>query len=218
MVGLDSGCGLASDIGGRERPEGKTHKNGKASKQRNPNLHRTRIGPTWQLHNLVGQAARLAASGHPHGHASAARSPHARNVTGSPSRSPLCPASLALAELRRAGEKLAQQLVQKAAEESEAAEASEADKAAKSEAEERAAYEAESDRLQKEEHRRRIPWSAAKAARERQPWRYPKPRDKGPRFFRFEVVDVRLTPAPEESERGSWLAYGTLAQLSEPQN
>ena len=86
----------------------------------------------------------------------------------------------------------------------------EADKAAKGEAEERAAYEAESDRVQKEEHRVRVPWSAVLAAREREPWRGRKPR-----LFRIEFVDVRLTPAPEEGGRGGWLAYGTLARLGE---
>jgi hypothetical protein len=107
----------------------------------------------------------------------------------------------AQAELRRTGEELAWRLVQEEA-------AVEADKAAKGVAEERAAYEAESDRVQKEEHRVRVP-----LPREREPWHGRKPR-----FFRFEVVDVRLTPAPEEGGRSGWLAYGTLARLGEPQN
>jgi hypothetical protein len=109
----------------------------------------------------------------------------------------------AQAELRRAGEELARRLVQEE-------EAAEADKAAKGEAEERAAYETESDRVQKEEHLVRVPRSAVLAAREREPRRGRKPR-----LFRFEVVDVRLTPAPEDGGRGGWLAYGTLARLGE---
>jgi hypothetical protein len=117
----------------------------------------------------------------------------------------------ALAELRRRAQELARRLIQ---EEAEAYEADKTDKAAKSEAEERAAYKAESDRVQKQEHRVRVPYEAMKAGQRRI---YPdrQPQDEGPRLFRFEVVDVRLTPAPEEDGRSAWLAYGTLARLSE---
>ena len=120
----------------------------------------------------------------------------------------------ALAELRRRGQELARLLVQ---EEAEAYETDKADKAAKSEAQERAAYKAESDRVQKEEHLVRVPYEAMKAGQRRI---YPdrQPRDEGPRLFRFEIVDVRLTPAPEEDGRSGWLAYGTLARLSESQD
>ena len=67
------------------------------------------------------------------------------------------------------------------------------------------------------EHRQQMPYRAAKAA-ERRAYAYREPRDEGPRLRRFEVVDVRLTPAPEEGGQGGWLAYGTLARLGEPQN
>jgi hypothetical protein len=120
----------------------------------------------------------------------------------------------ALAELRRRGQELARRLVQ---EKAEAHETDKADRATKSEADERAAYKAESDRVQKEEHRVRVPYEAMKAG-QRRAYSYRQPRDEGPRLFRFEVVDVRLTPAPEENERSGWLAYGTLARLSESQD
>jgi hypothetical protein len=42
------------------------------------------------------------------------------------------------------------------------------------------------------------------------------PRDVGPREYWFEVVDVRLTPAPGEGGGGGWLAYGTLAREGPP--
>jgi hypothetical protein len=124
-------------------------------------------------------------------------------------------AELALAELRRAGEELARRLVQEGAEE---AEADEADEATKREAKKRADYEAQGERLLREKNRVQIPYPAhVKAEIRAAPWRY-QPRDGGQRLFRFEVVDVRLTPAPEKGGRGDWLAYGTLARLGEPQN
>lgn len=121
---------------------------------------------------------------------------------------------LALAELRRRGQELARRLVQ---EKAEAYERDKADRAAKSDAEERAAYKAESDRMQKDEHRVRVPYETMKAG-QRRAYPYRERRDEGPRLFRFEVVDVRLTPAPEENERSGWLAYGTLARLSGSQD
>lgn len=42
------------------------------------------------------------------------------------------------------------------------------------------------------------------------------PRDVGPREYWFEVVDVRLTPAPGEGGGSGWLAYGTLAWMDPP--
>ena len=121
-------------------------------------------------------------------------------------------AELALAELRRAGEELARRLVQEEAEEAEADEADER------EAKKRADYEAQGEKLLKEKNRVQIPYAAhVKAEIRAAPWRY-QSRDGGQRFFRFEVVDVRLTPAPEDGGRGGWLAYGTLARVSEPKN
>ena len=43
------------------------------------------------------------------------------------------------------------------------------------------------------------------------------PSSTGPREWRYEVVDVRLTPAPMKGGGSGWLAYGTLAREGHPQ-
>jgi hypothetical protein len=125
---------------------------------------------------------------------------------------------LALAELRGQGEELARRLVQEEAEAFEAAEAVKAAKAAGRLAEARDAYEARRIKVLEEEHRHVVPWEAVLEGEKRQAWRGLEPRDDRPRLCRFEIVDVRLTPAPEEGGRDGWLAYGTLAWAGQPQN
>jgi hypothetical protein len=119
---------------------------------------------------------------------------------------------LALAELRREGKELGRRLVQ---EEAEAVETAEAAKAAERQAKDRTDYEARRIKVLEEEHRHLVPYEADLQAREREAAHRRKPRDEGPRLRRFEVVDVRLTPALEEGGRSGWLAYGTLARLGE---
>lgn len=108
---------------------------------------------------------------------------------------------LALAELRREGEALGQQVGQEAAQAAQVAK--------------KAAKKAADDRRAEIRHR-----EAARDGVHRPPAGFQqqaeesvgdKPQDDGPRYWRFEVVDVRLTPAPEEGGRSGWLAYGTLA-------
>ena len=125
---------------------------------------------------------------------------------------------LALAELRRQGEELGRRLVQEEAEALEAVEAANAAEAARRLADARDAYERyRIEKLEKE----RVhvpPWEAVLEGETRKAWHGLEPRDGRPRLCRFEVVDVRIMPAPEEGGRGGWLAYGTLARVDEPQN
>ena len=113
---------------------------------------------------------------------------------------------LALAELQHKGEALGQRLAQ------EAAEAFEADEARFRAAEEAA----EEDRREREAARghRTIP---IEAWRGQQAPRWARRLAKWPRYWWFEVTDVRLTPAPMEGGCSGWQAYGTLAQIDQPE-
>ena len=121
----------------------------------------------------------------------------------------------AQAELRREAEELAQRLVRKEAEADEAAKAVEA---ADREAKRSADHEALSRRMLEEKNIHIPPYRAVEAREQEEDairqLLDDQLRDEGPRLRRFEVVDVRLTPAPEDG-RGGWLAYGTLARVSE---
>jgi hypothetical protein len=122
---------------------------------------------------------------------------------------------LALAELRREGEELARRLVEEESEAFEAAEAAKAAEAVRRLAEARDAYEARRMKVLEEERRRLVPWEVVLEEEKRKVWLGLEPRDDRPRLCRFEVVDVRLTPALEEGGPGGWLAYGTLAWVGE---
>jgi hypothetical protein len=109
---------------------------------------------------------------------------------------------LALAELRREGEALGQRLAQEAAEAFEANEAR--------------IRAAEEDRREREAARghHTIP---IEAWRRQQAPRWAGRLAKWPRYWWFEVTDVRLTPALMEGGGSGWQAYGTLAQVDQPE-
>ena len=117
---------------------------------------------------------------------------------------------LALVELRKAAEKETQRAGERAAQAAEAREAHEADVMRETKAQQE---RAEEDRFRKELHRwekrleeyyRNHPGTrgtGVPVAVGPRPTRAVKPpddepRDAGPREYRFEVIDVRLTPAP----------------------
>ena len=119
---------------------------------------------------------------------------------------------LALDGLRREGEALGQRLVQKDA---EAIEAAEAKKWADEERAEENRRADEARRRADEGLPRKHP-VPIEVWRKHQEGRLGKRRGEGSWIGRFEVVDVRLTPAPEEGGPSGWLAYGTLAREGEP--
>jgi hypothetical protein len=125
---------------------------------------------------------------------------------------------LALAELRREAEGLAQQAGQEAQAAREAAE--KAARKAAAEAAEKAAEVARRRAQDLTDGGRRV--SARLASGRPEPQmaggqRSAIPVDSGPPEWRFEVVDVRLTPALMEGGGSGWLAYGTLAWEGYPQ-
>src|SRR5216683_1536940 len=120
---------------------------------------------------------------------------------------------LALAELRREAEGLAQQAGQEA----------QAAQAAREAAEKAAEEPAEVARRRAQD----LPDGGRRAsalrtsgrpepARPASGQRSVIPVDSGPPEWRFEVVDVRLTPALMEGGGSGWLAYGTLAREGNP--
>jgi hypothetical protein len=140
---------------------------------------------------------------------------------------------LALVELRKAAEKEAQRAGERVAQAAEAREAHEANVMRETEAQQE---RAEEDRFQEEVRRWEerleryyrehpgtrgtgVPVHAVgprptRAANRNK--RDDEPRDAGPREYWFEVIDVRLTPAPGKGGGRGWLAYGTLAWEGSP--
>lgn len=113
----------------------------------------------------------------------------------------------ALAALRQQAEQLAQQAGEQAAEAADRADKRAAERTA------RAAKEAEDRR--RAELQRRMRESGGEGIRvvgPRRPAQPPETASVTParRDFRFEVIDVRLTPAPQDAHTSGWLAYGTL--------
>lgn len=133
---------------------------------------------------------------------------------------------LALGALRQAAEEEAQRAGERAAQADEALEAKimketearrEREKGDRLREERRRAEEYH--KLHPEHHAAGVPAPARrrpeKVAGDKRPVRPADdvPSDVGPREYRFEVVDVRLTPASEEGGGSGWLAYGTLAWM-----
>jgi hypothetical protein len=115
-------------------------------------------------------------------------------------------AEAALAALGRQADALAQLEGKRAAQAAEAAEAAE-------EAAREAAYarflETRNEEMLSHGGARPVTQSEIRYRQQQEAARG-KPREDGPRRWQFEVVDVRLAPAPAEGG-GGWLAYGTLA-------
>ena len=110
----------------------------------------------------------------------------------------------ALAALRQQGEQLAQQAGDQAAEVADRADKKAAERRA------RAAREAE-DRRRAE--RERLAWGSGVRPTRVQvgsEHRARPPVTPARRDLRFEVIDVRLAPAPQDAQSTGWLAYGTL--------
>jgi CO/xanthine dehydrogenase Mo-binding subunit len=119
-------------------------------------------------------------------------------------------AEAALAALRREAEALAQQLGEQAVQADEAAEKASDDRRVQ-------ARRRELEKLREEKLSRGVHPVPTGHQLEMEESRRRKPRDKGPWYWRFEVVDVRLTPGLMEGGGSGWLAYGTLALEDEPQ-
>ena len=114
----------------------------------------------------------------------------------------------ALAALRQQAEQLAQQAGEKAAEAADRADKKAAEQKA------RAAKEAEGRRRAEEQRRRQKSGGTGFEALPgpRHPAQPPETASVTParRHWWFEVIDVRLTPAPQDARTSDWLAYGTL--------
>jgi hypothetical protein len=114
----------------------------------------------------------------------------------------------ALDALRQQAEQLAQQAGEKAAEAADRADQKAAERKA------RAAKEAEDRRRAKRERLRQKSSGSGwpEPLEPGGPARPPETASVTParRHWWFEVIDVRLTPAPQDAQASGWLAYGTL--------
>jgi len=113
----------------------------------------------------------------------------------------------ALAALRQQAEQLSQQAGEKAAEAADLADQKAAEQKALT------AKETEDRRRTEEQRRRRESGGRGFAPLEpRHPAQPPETASVAParRHWWFEVIDVRLTSAPQDAQASGWLAYGTL--------